>query len=91
MANPPLEQPIRKLENNACLFLCNAFMFLWIYSNMMKYYQEKLELVKSNAKRTWQLINEVLNKRQSAKKIPSNIKFNNQDLSDSSQIAKHFC
>ena len=55
------------------------------------YYEKKIEQAKSNAKCTWRVLNEVINKKQNVKRLPSNFKINSQCVSDPSQIAEHFC
>ena len=51
--------------------------------------EKKIEQAKSNAKCTWRVLNEIINKKQNVKRYPSNFKINNQCVSDPSQIAEH--
>ena len=55
------------------------------------YYEKKIEQAKSSAKYTWRLLNEVLNKNHKTKKLPTNFKMGNKDLTDPRQIAEQFC
>ena len=55
------------------------------------YYGNKIEETKSNIKRTWRLLNEILNKKSSKQNLPSVFKSGNQELSDPAQIAEQFC
>ena len=55
------------------------------------YYEKKIEQAESNAKCTWRVLNEIINKKQNVKRLPSNFKINNECISDPSQIAEHFC
>ena len=34
------------------------------------YYEKRIEQAKSNAKCTWQILNEIINKKQNAKRLP---------------------
>ena len=54
--------------------------------------QKKLENVKSNTKATWQVLNEVINKKRSKPKVPSSFKLDEiTEISDSVEIANRFC
>ena len=55
------------------------------------YYERKLEEAKSSAKQTWKILNEVLNKRSSNRKISCNFKLGNKELTDPKSIAEQFC
>jgi hypothetical protein len=52
------------------------------------HYEEKLSLAKTNVKKTWQVLNEILQRRgNKANKIPSNFFTNNRNISDPMEIA----
>ena len=55
------------------------------------YYWNKIEETKSNIKRTWRLLNEILNKKSWKHNLPSVFQSGNQELSDPAQIADQFC
>ena len=57
------------------------------------YYEQKIEQAKSNAKCTWRLLNEVMNRKQKKNNnnYPSSFLANNRDVSDPSLIAEQFC
>ena len=56
------------------------------------HYEEKLNLAKTNVKRTWQVLNEILQRRgNKANKIPSNLFTSNRNISDPMEIANQFC
>ena len=55
------------------------------------YYERKLEEAKSSAKQTWKILNEVLNKRSSNRKISCNFNLGNKELTDPKSIAEQFC
>jgi hypothetical protein len=51
-----------------------------------------LENVKSNTKATWQVLNEVINKKISKHKLPSSFKLDEiTEISDPVEIANRFC
>lgn len=52
------------------------------------YYERKLEYVKSNTKNTWKILNEVINKKKSTRKLPHEFK---QIISNPKAIADRFC
>ena len=55
------------------------------------YYERKLEEAKLSAKQTWKILNEVLNKKSSNRKISCNFKLGNKELTDPKSIAEQFC
>ena len=57
------------------------------------YYNEALDKSKSNLKRTWKILNEVINRKKIIKtlKLPSMFKIDNQEIFDPSAIADKFC
>ena len=50
-----------------------------------------MEEAKSSAKQTWKILNQVLNKRSSNRKISCNFKLDNKELTDPKSIAEQFC
>ena len=55
------------------------------------YYEEKLESTKSNIKRTWKILNEILNRKTKPVKLPSVFKYDNRETSNADEIANGFC
>jgi hypothetical protein len=55
------------------------------------YYNEARDKSKSNLKRTWKILNEVINRKKKSLKLPSMFKIDNQEISDPSVIADKFC
>ncbi len=55
------------------------------------YYERKLEYVKSNTKNTWKILNEVINKKKTTRKLPHEFKVNNQMIFNPKLIADRFC
>jgi hypothetical protein len=55
------------------------------------YYERKLEYVKSNTKNTWKILNEVINKNKTTRKLPHEFKMNNHIISNPKPIADRFC
>jgi len=55
------------------------------------YYKNKITQYQSNAKKTWDVIKEILGKQKlNAKKLPNNITVNGQDIFEEKSIATHF-
>ena len=55
------------------------------------YYDDKFEQSKNDLKATWKLINEVINKNNNKRPLPSSFKSNGRIISDPVQIANDFC
>ena len=55
------------------------------------YYNEKLYEYKSNAKSTWKLLNDLINKKKSKCKLPSFFKSNEEEIFNPTHIANRFC
>ncbi len=55
------------------------------------YYERKHEYVKSNTKNTWKILNEVINKKKTTRKLPHELKVNNQMIFNPKLIANRFC
>ena len=55
------------------------------------YYERKVEYVKSNTKNTWKILNEVINKKKTTRKLPHEFKVNNQMIFNPKLIADRFC
>ena len=55
------------------------------------YYDKQFDYFKSNIKRSWKLINEVINKNKGSRKLPAIFNLNDTDISDPVEIANHFC
>ena len=56
------------------------------------YYEDLIEHNKSNCKKTWSILNEVINKnKRRNSRLPSTFVINDNDCSDSPIIADHFC
>ena len=55
------------------------------------YYEKKLEQSKSNMKSTWNILNEVLNRKKRIDKLPSAFTIDNKDISNPMEIATRFC
>ena len=53
-------------------------------------YEEKLES-KKNAKGTWKILNQMINRNHGSKKLPSTFTINNLEISDPNLIANRFC
>ena len=54
------------------------------------YYHSQLELNKKDSRKTWEIINSLLNVRKRKKQFPSFFLVNNQKLSNQEQIANNF-
>jgi hypothetical protein len=54
------------------------------------YCEQQLERNKSNCKKTWNILNEIINKRKQTSKLPSTFIINNADCSDPISIANIF-
>ena len=55
------------------------------------YYNKKLDEYKSNAKSTWKLLNDLINKKKIKCKLPSTFKSNEEEMCNPSHIADRFC
>ena len=55
------------------------------------YYNKKLYEYKSNAKSTWKLLNDLINKKKSKCKLPSFFKSNEEEIFNPTHIANRFC
>ena len=55
------------------------------------YFETKLKSATSDIKRTWQILNEVINRKKCKSKLPSVSYSNNRDISDPFEIANRFC
>lgn len=55
------------------------------------YYDKQLDNFKTNTKNTWRILNEVINKKKRVGRLPSTFIFDNQEISNSNEIANHFC
>ena len=55
------------------------------------YYNKKLDEYKSNAKSTWKLLNELINKKKMKYNLPSIFKSNEEDIFNPTHIANRFC
>ena len=55
------------------------------------YYNKKLDEYKSNAKSTWKLLNELINKKKMKCNLPSIFKSNEEDIFNPTHIANRFC
>ena len=55
------------------------------------YYNKKLDEYKSNAKSTWKLLNELINKKKMKCNLPSIFKSNEEDIFNPIHIANRFC
>ena len=55
------------------------------------YYNKKLDEYKSNAKSTWKLLNDLINKKKIKCKLPSTFKSNEEEICNPTHIANRFC
>ena len=55
------------------------------------YYNKKLDEYKSNAKSTWKLLNDLINKNKIKCKLPSIFKSNEEEIFNPTHIANRFC
>ena len=55
------------------------------------YYNKKLYEYKSNAKSTWKLLNDLINKKKSKCKLPSFFKSDEEEIFNPTHIANRFC
>ena len=55
------------------------------------YYEQQLDRNKSNCKKTWNILNEIINKRNQTRRLPSTFVTDNQECSDPLLIADQFC
>ena len=55
------------------------------------YYNKKLYEYKSNAKSTWKLLNDLINRKKSKCKLPSYFKSNEEEILNPTHIANRFC
>ena len=56
-----------------------------------QYYENKLSENKTNIKQTFKYLNEIINRKQSKPKATSLFTYENQDLTDPTEIANKFC
>ena len=54
-------------------------------------YNKKLCEYKSNAKSTWKLLNDLINKKKSKRKLPAFFKSNEEEIFNPIHIASRFC
>lgn len=54
------------------------------------YYQDLLEINKSNLKKSWSILNEILNKKNSKKSNPFSLRLGEKILSNPKEVADHF-
>ena len=55
------------------------------------YYEGKLESLKRNAKGTWKILNQIINRNHRSNKLPLTFTINNLEFSDPNRIANQFC
>ena len=55
------------------------------------YYNKKLDEYKSNAKSTWKLLNDLINKKKIKGKLPSIFKSNEEEICNPTHTANRFC
>ena len=55
------------------------------------YYEQQLMQNRLNCKKTWSILNEIINKRKQGKKVPSSFLVNGVGYSDPNFIANQFC
>ena len=55
------------------------------------YYEKQLQKLKSNAKATWRVLKEVLNRNKGKCRLPSIFRALNRDISNPGEIANLFC
>ena len=55
------------------------------------YYEGKLKSLKRNAKGTWKILNQIINRNHRSNKLPSTFTNNNLEISDPNLIANQFC
>ena len=55
------------------------------------YYNKKLYEYKSNAKSTWKLLNDLINRKKSKCKLPSYFKSNEEEILNPTHVANRFC
>ena len=55
-----------------------------------RHYKEKFEQTQGNVKKTWSLINKIINKNKSNKNFPSAFSYNENDITDPYEIANKF-
>ena len=65
-------------------------MYLSLRLAKSLYYEEKLES-KKNAKGTWKILNQMVNRNHRSNKLPSTLTINNLEISDPNVIANRFC
>ena len=57
------------------------------------YYEQQMDRNKSNCKKTWNILNEIINKRNQTRRLPSTFVTDNQECSDpliANQLCKYF-
>ena len=55
------------------------------------YYDNKLDKARSNLKRTWKILNEVINRRVAKSPYPASFTKNGMEISNPTDIANNFC
>ena len=55
------------------------------------YYDKQLDYFKTNTKRTWQILNEVINRKKRTNKLTSTFVSNDKEISSPNEVANHFC
>ena len=57
-----------------------------------EYYDKQITEYKSNVRQTWEIVNEVINRRQKSTRLPSTFRvIDNHEVNDPEQIANGFC
>ena len=55
-----------------------------------RHYKERFEQTQGNIRKTWHLINEVINKQKTYKTLPNSFTYNNNETTDPYEIANKF-
>ena len=55
------------------------------------YNEKRVEQLKSNIKRTWSLLNEIVNRKRRSRHLLSSFQADSQEVSDPNQTADLFC
>ncbi len=55
------------------------------------YYDKQLDYFKTNTKRTWQILNEVINRKKRTNKLTTTFVSNDKEISSPNEVAYHFC
>ena len=84
-----LKRPTQEHESNYKKFKTILTCLICVAGR--NYYDEKLDMARSNLKQTWKILNEVINRRNVKAPYPASFSKNGVKISDPVDIANDFC